>query len=253
MKILKSIAVAFSMYSRIPMPHFNWDSEDMKYHLIFFPFVGAVIGGLEYLLYFLTDKYKLSNIVFAIIAILIPLVVTGGFHMDGYMDVEDALSSWQTKEKRLEILKDPHIGAFSVINLVTAGLIYLAALIMMSKQGFIIWCFAFFVARCFSGICVVSLKKAKDEGLLHTESKTASQKIVFACICIELVIAFIIAGSINFFYTFLLFAIIGFTALIDMSRARKHFGGITGDVMGWFVVNAQMISAALIACVSVAI
>ena len=48
MKILKSIAVAFSMYSRIPMPRFEWGSEDMKYHLIFFPFIGVVIGALEY-------------------------------------------------------------------------------------------------------------------------------------------------------------------------------------------------------------
>ena len=41
--IFKSIDVAFSIYSKIPMPRFEWDSEDMKYHMCFFPWVGAVI------------------------------------------------------------------------------------------------------------------------------------------------------------------------------------------------------------------
>ena len=40
-KIGKAFVVAFSLYSKIPMPRFNWESEDMKYHLCFFPWVGA--------------------------------------------------------------------------------------------------------------------------------------------------------------------------------------------------------------------
>ncbi|MBO6284210.1 MAG: adenosylcobinamide-GDP ribazoletransferase, partial [Pseudobutyrivibrio sp.] len=78
MRLIKSFIVAFSMYSRIPMPRFNWDSEDMKYHLIFFPWVGAVIGALEYGLLILTEKYNILNSAFAALAIAIPLIVTGG-------------------------------------------------------------------------------------------------------------------------------------------------------------------------------
>ena len=42
-KIAKAFIVAFSMYSKIPMPGVKWDSDDMKYHFCFFPFIGAVI------------------------------------------------------------------------------------------------------------------------------------------------------------------------------------------------------------------
>ena len=143
MKIIKSFIVAFSMYSRIPMPKFNWESEDMKYHLIFFPWVGAVIGGLEYLLYIFYETYQLPSLVMALLAIAIPLIVTGGFHLDGFMDMEDAMSSWQTREKRLEILKDPHIGAFSVINVITVGILFLAMILMMSKMHLLFGASAF--------------------------------------------------------------------------------------------------------------
>ena len=49
MRIIKSFFIAFSMYSKIPMPQFAWKDEDMRYALCFFPWVGAVIGVLWYL------------------------------------------------------------------------------------------------------------------------------------------------------------------------------------------------------------
>ena len=47
--------------------------------------------------------------------------------MDGYMDTMDAFHSYQPKERKLEILKDSHIGAFAVIMLAVYGLIYMGA------------------------------------------------------------------------------------------------------------------------------
>ena len=118
-KIAKAIGVAFSMYSKIPMPHFVWASEDMRYHLLFFPWIGAVIGGLEIAWYHLAGYLGVGKILSVALAVFLPLFVTGGFHMDGFMDTKDALSSYQGKEKKLEILKDPHIGAFAVIHLLS--------------------------------------------------------------------------------------------------------------------------------------
>ena len=47
MKILKRIAIAFSMYSRIPMPIFEWEDDDYKKAIAFLPLVGLVIGLIE--------------------------------------------------------------------------------------------------------------------------------------------------------------------------------------------------------------
>ena len=57
---------------------------------------------------------------------LIPVWITGGIHLDGYADTCDALSSYGDREKKLEILKDPHCGAFAVIRLCSYFLAYFA-------------------------------------------------------------------------------------------------------------------------------
>ncbi|MBQ9590021.1 MAG: adenosylcobinamide-GDP ribazoletransferase [Butyrivibrio sp.] len=245
MKILKSIAVAFSMYSRIPMPHFTWAGEDMKYHLIFFPWIGIVIASLEYLWMYVCKYFDIGKEPFALIAVVIPLLITGGFHVDGFMDTSDALSSWQEKDKRLEILKDPHIGAFSVINLLVAVLILLSAVLMMNKKSFCFWIVSFFIARTVSGISVIKIKNAKKDGLLNTESRTASTKVVFIFLLIEL--------FIGFGYMLYLSAVLAVVQILAWGlfwgyfrkMALDKFGGITGDLAGWFVTVGEVIAAVI--------
>lgn len=247
MRIIKSFIVAFSMYSRIPMPRFTWDSDDMKYHLIFFPWIGAVIGLLEYGLLLLTEKYGFPNAAFGALAIAIPLIVTGGFHLDGFMDVEDAISSFKTREERLEILKDPHIGAFSVINVIIVGLLLFASILIMDRESFIIWSFSFFMARALSGMLVVKGKKAKSEGMLYSEAQNTSDKPVFVILCIELIMSFCLAFIVSAFRAVYAFIIPIVTVYMLQKRANRLFGGITGDVAGWYLVNAEVLAALFLA------
>ena len=43
-RIWNSFKIAFSMYSRIPMPRSEWTDENKSYAMCFFPWIGAVIG-----------------------------------------------------------------------------------------------------------------------------------------------------------------------------------------------------------------
>ena len=124
MKILRWMAVTFSLYSRIPMPRFTWEEDDMAHSLMFFPLVGAVIGALIWVINVPSFMSEIPMAVKVMLTILAPILVTGGFHLDGFMDTEDALNSYAVREKKLEILKDPHTGAFAVISLVKWMLIY---------------------------------------------------------------------------------------------------------------------------------
>jgi adenosylcobinamide-GDP ribazoletransferase len=240
MRILKSIAVAFSMYSRIPMPRFQWASEDMKYHLAFFPWVGAAIGIAEYLWQLVYFYFGVSDVSHVLIAVALPILITGGFHLDGLMDTADALSSWRTKEERLEILKDPHIGAFSVIRLVLYGLIFTAAVAGLTDDTILIWMGTFFLARCFSGIGVITLKSARNEGLLATEASSSSPKVVRTILVIETVICAgwmmglcLIPGLIT--------VAIGLATFVYYRYfAYKNFGGVTGDLAGWYLCIAEL-------------
>ena len=49
MKFLEPMIIAFSMYSKIPMPRIEWNKENMKYTMCFFPLIGVVTGALIYL------------------------------------------------------------------------------------------------------------------------------------------------------------------------------------------------------------
>ena len=116
MRFFGSLAVALSMYSKIPVPTVDWNEKNMKYAMCFFPAAGVVTGALEYAAgYAFLTWTDCGSLFFAAVMTMIPVLVTGGIHLDGYADTMDALSSYGDREKKLEILKDPHTGAFAVI------------------------------------------------------------------------------------------------------------------------------------------
>ena len=43
---LQTIAVAFAMFSALPVPQFAWNQKNMRYAMCAFPLIGVVIGGL---------------------------------------------------------------------------------------------------------------------------------------------------------------------------------------------------------------
>ena len=113
--LYESLVIAFSTYSSIPMPKVDWNDENMKYTICFFPLIGAVIGGISWLFAALAAALRIGVILRSAVLVLIPLAVTGGIHLDGLLDAADALSSWKPRQERLAIMKDSHCGAFAVI------------------------------------------------------------------------------------------------------------------------------------------
>ena len=108
MRFLNALAIAISMYSKIPAPTVDWNDKNMKICDVLFPVVGVVTGLLQFGAgYVLLTYTSCGKLLFAAVMTLIPVLVTGGIHLDGYADTIDALSSWGDREKKLEILKDP--------------------------------------------------------------------------------------------------------------------------------------------------
>jgi adenosylcobinamide-GDP ribazoletransferase len=253
-KILRYLAVSFSLYSKIPMPRFKWREDDMAHSLMFFPFVGAVIAALICALNTAELFKSLPAAVRIMITILIPVAVTGGFHVDGFMDTEDALCSFASKEKKLEILKDPHIGAFAVISLVKYLLIYAAAvtaILLSEKSGFavmVIFGMTFVISRSLSGLTSITFKKAKKEGMLFNESKNV-QIPAKICLCIFLGAALFLMFSANALYGAAVTFTFALCTLIYRHRAYTEFGGVTGDTAGYFVTVTETYAAVALALV----
>lgn len=252
MQIVKAMIIAFSMYSKIPMPQFQWKDEDIKYMLCFFPWIGAVIGNCVYLWGMICARYEIGQIGFTFIGTAIPLLITGGFHVDGFIDTMDAFCSYQPREKKLEILKDSHIGAFAVVMLGVYGLLYMAAFSEIEDKNLLqIVCAGFFLSRCLSGISVVSFPLAKKEGLLYFFASKAEKNLIKRVLYLQgsMCVLFMMWCSIFAGMLVIATALCAFTYYYY--RSKKELGGITGDTAGYFVLLCECSMLVIVAVINV--
>lgn len=248
MKLFKSMIIAFSIYSKIPVPQFAWEEEDMEYMMCFFPWIGGAIGLVFYGWLALCEKVQIGALCRACVAAAIPLIISGGFHVDGYMDTMDAFHSYQSREKKLEILKDSHIGAFAAIMLMLYYLIDLAALseVVTGKAAFAVAA-VFFLARCLSGIGVVTLKSAKKEGLLYTFASGAQKKRVRLALYVQFTGCIALMVAVSGIYG-IVAAVTGVLCFFYFKwKSYRELGGITGDTAGWYVTVCEAAAAVAVA------
>lgn len=241
MHVIKSLLLAFSVYSKIPLRQFVWKENDTKYMFCFFPWVGAVVGGCIYFWNRFCYVYGLGNLCRIAITMAILLFLTGGIHVDGFMDTMDAFHSYQPRERKLEILKDAHIGAFAVIMLAAYGLVFGGVFSEITDIVLLrIICCSFFLSRCLCGISVVSFPLAKKDGMLFLFVNHAQKDIVRVLLCLQSVLCI---GLMLFwsFYAGILVTAAALSAFVCYAhRCRKEFGGITGDTSGYFILRCEI-------------
>lgn len=236
MHIIRSFFMAFSMYSRIPVPQVAWKEENRRYALCFFPFIGAVIGGLLLGWQRLCAWAGIGNLLYAAGCVLLPVLVTGGIHMDGYLDVCDAKSSFGDRDKLFEIMKDSHIGAFAVIHL---GLYLLMQLALFGEVDSwrlmaVVGC-GFVQSRALSGLAAVTFRNARGEGTLQNFTKSAHRRTTIITEFVLLAASaagMVLAGGFSGVAAFA--AGVAVFAYYRRFSYRK-FGGITGDLAGYFL------------------
>ena len=249
-----SLKIAFAMFSRIPTPRADWSKENMKYMFCFFPLIGAVIGVLEYLLVLLAGRFSFAPGFLGALMLLVPVLVTGGIHIDGLLDTSDAMSSWQERERRLEILKDSHAGAFALIACSSYFIAFYGACVQLctSRRATGVFCLVFVLARCLSGFGVLTLPKASAKGTVAEFSRNAEEKpvrIAVVVIAVLSVIGMIYIQPVMGIVTAVCAALV---FLFYRHMALKYFGGTSGDLSGFFLCTCET-AAALVLAVCTAI
>lgn len=236
------------MYSRIPMPKVDWKEENRRYALCFFPLIGAVIGGLLLLWQWVCLKFKVGDIMNAAVSVLIPVLVTGGIHIDGFCDTTDALASYADKKKRLEIMSDPHIGSFAAIALGSMFLLQFG--LFCEIRNLFLAAVGYVLSRALSGLAAVTLRSAKSDGALQNfvkpahKAATVTVLAVITAVCIYA--ALFLSRDMN--AGIMMCAVSALCILIYRISAYRNFGGITGDTEGWFL---QITETAILAAVFV--
>ena len=248
MTLLETAAVAFAMFSAVPVPQPVWNEKNMRYALCAFPLVGVVCGLAWWGWAALAARLSFPLLLRAAGLCLAPVLVTGGIHLDGYADTCDALSSYGDTAKKLEILKDPHCGAFAVIRLCSyfAAYFALCGCVAFTPRVGALWTLALVGERALSGLAVAAFPLAKNTGLAHTFATAADRvrvRQVLAALCAMLAVGLTALGG----WALVLAAGCVFARYYVV--AKKQFGGVTGDLAGWFLQKCEIwMLAALAAC-----
>lgn len=250
MSFFKSLTLTFAMYSKIPMPVVEWDDTSMEWVFSCFPLVGVVIGVVLWGWLQLASWLSLGSVFTGAIAIFIPIALSGGIHLDGLCDTCDALGSHQSRKRKLEIMKDSHIGAFGVIGCLLYLLVFLGAWseVTLSPRNILLLSAIPVLSRCWTGLAAVTRKNARGTGLLATF--TGSSSSVWNK---GILLLWLLAGLVGVS----LFSIAGrWTAVAGAVLAvyyyhmtEKEFGGITGDLAGWYL---QMLELVMVLAVALA-
>lgn len=242
-KLYHSFLIAFSMYSKIPMPQCDWTEENMAYAMCFFPWIGCVIGGLTWLFGTYGGGVGLSSAFYTMILVLIPWLITGGIHLDGMLDTADAMSSYQERERRLEILKDPNAGAFAVISCAVYFLFYYGVYSQISTRALAVIPLTFCLSRTLSGLAIVTFPKAKKTGSASAMARGARDQQVCRVMYVYLIVIFAAMLAIDWKLGGIVYAVALLTYLGYYKKAMKYFGGTTGDLAGCFLSLCELFTA----------
>ncbi len=243
MRLLRSVIMAFSMFSRVPTLKVEWERENMRYMLAAFPLVGCVEGALLYAWYALSGWLGFGPVLFAAGMTLLPVLYTGGVHLDGFCDTVDALFSRGDAEKKRSILKDPHTGAFAVI-FVCAYLIALLALyteLPCDNGGILLACLIPVISRTVSGFAGVRFQVSGEKGTLAEFQSGADKTAATAVLC-----AWFIACAV---YALLLELRAGIAMLVCAKlcgiyvrcMSKRQFGGMNGDLAGYLLQLCELV------------
>ena len=250
MTVLRAVGMAFALYSRIPVPPLDWESGARRYTLYAFPLVGLAVGGGLLLWTWLAGALGLGQLLWAAGMTAIPLLITGGIHLDGFCDVCDALASHQSRERKLEILKDSHTGAFAIICCGLSLLVFFAAWCEAAPAGGAALALALGPAfsRSLSGLFAVTLPNARGTGLLATFTgpmDAVKARGVLAAWAV-LTGGAMVAADVRTGLAALAGA--GLACVYYVVTARRQFGGVTGDLAGFFL---QLCELGMVLCAAV--
>jgi adenosylcobinamide-GDP ribazoletransferase len=206
----------------------NFTSAQIGRSTAYFPVVGLIIGaillGLHYLLHFLLPAGIVNALLLTVLVVL-----SGGLHLDGLADTLDGLAGHRTPERRLEIMRDSHIGGIGAVGLFIFLIIEYVALNSIPDK----WMpFTLLLTPTASRWAMVysifTYSYARPEGLGKTFKQGASwiELLIASLVTVALAgILFQIAGLI---IVAAVFIIINGAALYF----KRQLGGLTGDTYG---------------------
>ena len=256
-KYFKGFLMAISMFTVIPLPRYEWDDEGGKNIMKFYPAIGLIVGLIWYGVFRLLNLLGASIMIITAITLITPFILTGMLHLDGYMDVCDALLSRRDKQEKLRILKDPHTGAFAVISVVMLFVVNFSGVytvisnsikdnainnINTSAVGLIL---IPIISRSLMGYLLLSKDSMKGSSL-GAFFKQGTGKVDRFILLSSLIISSIISIFIFKIYGVIMSLAMILVSTFLVNSAAKEFDGMSGDSAGYGLVIAETIGVLIL-------
>lgn len=243
-RLIHAFAMCRSMFCAIPSPWKVWDEEARPLMLLCLPVLGLEIGLIWAAVAWLGHRLHLPEPIFALMIALYPFAVTGGLHLDGFMDVTDAMKSYRSLERRREILKDSHVGAFAVVGVGMLLLAQYAAASCLEGEQWVLILIPV-VSRCGSALAVMLLKPMSTSQYATQNIQKRYAPVVWGMLALALVFGSVLMERRGLA---LLGGIAGY--LWALRRGYKSLEGMNGDISGYALTISELCALVTLAVIS---
>jgi adenosylcobinamide-GDP ribazoletransferase len=157
------------------------------------------------------------------------VAVTGGLHLDGFIDCCDGLLVPKPAEQRLEIMKDSRVGAFGVTGVICLMLVKFSALVALAPDDRVRWLLVVPVLSRWAMVWVAwRYPAARADGFAVWFRQGLSWPYTAAAGGTALLVAALVGRQAGL----MTFAAIWLLALLFAAWVQRRIPGLTGDVYG---------------------
>ncbi len=234
---MRGFIIALTFFTRIPFPlPKDVSSEEFIKSYRFYPAVGLVLGLLLWLMAKILLPYYPPLVLGALI-LGAELMLTGGIHLDGFMDSMDGLLSARSPEKILEIMKDSRVGAHASMALVGLLLLKFTLLANLTVSKLPLLIVMPMLARWVFQIGMIGFPYARSQGLgkgFHEATQWIPFLLSGIIVCGISFYLLGFAGPLAFVISSLIITIVAY-------KISSLLGGLTGDLYGAFIELSEVI------------
>ncbi|WP_371732241.1 adenosylcobinamide-GDP ribazoletransferase [Ruegeria sp. HKCCA6837] len=226
---LRDIRLALVLLTRLPLPRLPDPVFSRQAQATWaFPIVGLLVAGLACLVGWGALALGLPVLAAAGLLLATLIATTGAMHEDGFADTFDGLWGGFTRDRRLEIMKDSHIGTFGVLALIVSQLVRISAIAALLTAGAVgAVLAASIISRALMPAVMAGLPHARTSGLSHSVGRPQTISVI-AALVLAVILALLLMGVDAI-------PAMGFaaaSAAVLAVIAKKKIGGQTGDILG---------------------
>lgn len=245
-KLIYGFFMAWGMFLSIPCPFPKWDENAKRQMLCCLPVIGCIVGGIWAGACFLLYKAQfIPSPVRAVILSALPWLLTGFMHLDGFMDVCDAVLSRRDLETKRRILKDSHCGAFAVICTVLLILLQWSLFYSIDDCSNGLLLPLALIPPAVRSVCALSvltlrpMQSSQYSGTAHNKKSVFAVSLMLAALTIPIAV---FAGKIGFSAFAPLVSAIACSAAVR--HGYKQLDGMSGDISGFALTIGELAGAA---------